>query len=172
MKNYIRKYRIELLALLLALLGLFLVTEKLDIRASLRLGILWLFNQGKAALQGMNAWLTAYMTQLTISDFIGWLLIVLTTIFIAWRVRHHVLRSEWWRITVCPRCGGELAREHRTVLDRLITRIFLPHGRRYVCTNPECKWTGLRHRISQGHHWHEEEAESAEMSAPDGLINP
>jgi hypothetical protein len=70
-------------------------------------------------------------------------------LFIGWRTRERFLNSPRWRATVCPRCGGPLQREHRSSLDRVVSKVWLTHGRRYRCAKAGCGWTGLRN--SRGH---------------------
>ena len=126
--------------MLLAVLGIFLLLEQFQIRISVANAFRWLIN----ALQTAFASLTAYLSTFTLSDMLGWILILATSAFILFRLRYRFLHSERWRATVCPRCHSELERVHRTVFDRLLEKIFLPHVRRYRCNNAECNWSGLR----------------------------
>ena len=43
---------------------------------------------------------------------------------------------------VCPKCGRELKRLHRTSTDRMLN-VFIPNLRRYSCSSPTCTWKGL-----------------------------
>lgn len=147
MRNLLKEYRVELIALLIALLGFFLLVEQFEIRASAREGLLWLWEKIKTLAQQGLAFLADYITSFTLSDFIGWILIILTASFITWRGRYRFLRSRFWRIEACPRCGGQLQRIHRTRFDRFLTAFWLPHGRRYQCKDEDCRWSGLRRRI-------------------------
>src|SRR5512140_2354692 len=62
-------------------------------------------------------------------------------LFIGWRARERFLNSPRWRATVCPRCGGPLQREHRSSLDKVVSKMWLRHGRRYRCEKAGCGWT-------------------------------
>jgi hypothetical protein len=73
------------------------------------------------------------ITRFTLSDLLGWVLVLVALTFIAWRSRYHFIHSEYWKAVNCPKCGSALHRIHRTSWDR-----FLPHGcpaRRYRCKN-------------------------------------
>jgi len=143
-RKILREYRVEIVAVLIALLGIFLLVERLEIRKSLRAAALWLstfLRQTGTALVDKSV---AYITSFTLSDLVGWILIILTSLFIAWRVRYRFSTSSYWEADKCPRCGKTLQRIHRTLLDRLLSWTLLPRARRYTCGNSECGWEGLR----------------------------
>lgn len=144
MKN-LREYRIEFGAVLVVLAGIFLIFEQYNLRAALQQSrlsfIASIRNTGSRLLQ----WIEAYLAGFTLSDLVGMALLVFAGAFILWRIRYRYQNSTRWLAASCPRCGGSLHRIHRTALDRLIGRIFLPTSRRYGCPNPRCRWTGLRH---------------------------
>ena len=83
--------------------------------------------------------------RLTLPILVGTVLVVGAVAFIGWRARLRFLSSPYWRATVCPRCGSPIHREHRRLLDKVASKLFLPHARRYRCEKSECGWTGLRH---------------------------
>lgn len=141
MKKFLREYRIELLALAAALLGILLINEQLELRA-------WLTAIGDGFWQGLNDLvdrLLEYIDTFSLSDLAGWLLVISALAFIFWRARRRFVSSTFWRSKACPRCGGGVMRVHRRTLDRLLSATFLPDARRYRCTNLECGWSGLRH---------------------------
>ncbi|MBN1145939.1 MAG: hypothetical protein JXA78_01685 [Anaerolineales bacterium] len=143
-RKILREYRVEIIAALVALLGVFLIVERLEIRESARAVLTWLaaiLRQAAATIQGA---LIAYVASFTLSDLTGWILIALTSVFIVWRIRHRFSRSSYWEAGNCPRCGGALRRTHRTLLDRLLSWMLLPRARRYTCASSECGWSGLR----------------------------
>ncbi len=153
MKNFLKEYRVEIFALLFVLVGVFLVIEKMDIRGTILQVILQTGVSAKTFLQSALKVVSGYITSFTLSDLIGWILIIATGVFVLWRFRYRFSRSERWRATVCPRCGGPIHRIHRTSLDRILSKTFLPHVYRYQCENSECDWSGLRHhRHDSIHH--------------------
>jgi hypothetical protein len=144
MKKFLGEYWVEILALLIALFGVFLLVEQFEIRKSLYAA----FTQGLDFLRhlasALEAGAIAYIKSFTLSDLVGWILIVLTGVFIFWRVRYRFNHSEHWGAAECPLCGSELHRVHRNLFDHLLARTLLPHARRYICENAECSWSGLR----------------------------
>ena len=146
MKKLLKEYRVALIALLIISLGIFLLVEQFEIRASI-------FRGFESLRTSLGQWfetgwsnLVNFVTKSTLSDMLGWILITVTLIFILWRVRYRFLRSSYWRTTTCPNCGGSLERIPRKRVHHIISAILLPGGRRYKCTNSECKWNGMRHR--------------------------
>ena len=150
MKKFLKEYRVELLALLIIVLGIFLLVERLEIRQTI-----WGWLQaagpgGRQFLVNIKDWVANYINTFTLSDLTGWILIILTTIFIAWRIRYRFLQSRYWRATSCPKCGSQnLQRVHRTWFDRILSYILMPHAHRYKCPTRECGWSGLRHQQRQ-----------------------
>ncbi len=88
--------------------------------------------------------------RLTLGMLIGLGLVAGSAGFIGWRARVRFLSSPYWRATTCPRCGSPIHRAHRSWLDKVISKLFLPHARRYRCEKADCGWSGLRH--SRRHH--------------------
>lgn len=154
MKKLLKEYRIEAIAVLIGSLGVFLLVEQFEIRATLRLFLEnsagWLANLVRALLDS----LASYILSFTLSDLVGLLLVIAATLFIIWRFRYHYIRSERWLTEACPRCGSPLHHIRRTKLDRLLTKALLPHGGRFLCSNSSCRWTGLCDRGDHHEHDH------------------
>ena len=152
MNKTLKEYRVEIIALLIALLGVLLLVGQFEIRQT----VLGFFYRLKDSLvefaRGVDAAITNYINSFSLSDMLGWLLIFATLAFIAWRVRYRFLRSKYWNASACPRCNSKLRRSHRTTFERQVTKFLLPHGRRYSCTNEQCNWSGLRKRFSTESH--------------------
>jgi hypothetical protein len=146
-KRFIKEYRVEIIAVLIALLGVFLLVERIEIRATIIQTSGWIYETAKQLAQTSWENLTIYITSFTVSDIIGWILIAVTSVFVAWRLRYRFLKSRFWRIKDCPRCGSSLHRIHRTPFQRFLTLFLLPNGRSYRCTNDNCRWSGLRWRV-------------------------
>jgi hypothetical protein len=152
MKRFIKEYRVELLAISIIPIGIFLLLERLEIRATLRAA-------GKKA--GHTAqWVLKQVTEeignrtaaLTISDALGILLILLATGFIVWRIRHRFQISTRWSIDNCPKCSNPIMRVHRSGWDRFLGMTFMPKARRYRCVDPQCGWSGLLREHIHHHH--------------------
>ena len=149
MIKFIKEYRVELFAVLAVALGVFLLVEQLNIRLTVRESIEWLGEIFPQFLESSKTIVLDYMSKFTLSDLLGWLIIISMGIFVAWRVRYRFLRSNMWRSTTCPICGSHLHRIPRKGYHKLLAQIFLPHGRNYRCSNEECSWSGMRHRHSR-----------------------
>lgn len=141
------EYWIELAAFLAILVGLLLTRlhrEDLSLLSSGTLGVL------RQNYLSLSERVQNYLrTNFTLLDLVGMTMGVLALGFIFWRVRLRLSRSQRLRSDACPACGSRLHRVHRTPLDRILTYIFYPAGRRYMCSDPKCGWSGILHR---GHH--------------------
>lgn len=138
----LREYRVELIAGLLALLGVFLLVEQMEIRATIVrfLRAAWRAVSG-ALIASVDA--VAYrVMHITTSDLIGLGLIGVAIVVVLWRVR--VRLSQRLAGRTCPVCGGELYRRHRRWQDRVLS-LLVPVAR-YRCKNRDCRWEGLRTR--------------------------
>lgn len=139
-----REFTIEIAALVLAGLGIFLLVEQIQIRVTLlsflRSLLAALARGGGAIVQGLHY----KVTHVTLSDAVGGIIIVLAIWLVIWRMRWRIVHSEYLSQQVCPECGSRLHRVHRRTRDKLVTWI-LPL-RRYRCINHACRWTGLRLR--------------------------
>lgn len=137
-----REFTMEIVALVLAGLGIFLLMEQMQIRVIslrfLRRVLAALTGAGRAIVHR----LLYEVAHVTLSDAVGAMVIVLAMWIIIRRVRWRMVHSEYLASRVCPKCGSRLHRAHRRTPDRLITWI-LPL-RRYRCTNHDCRWTGLK----------------------------
>ena len=163
MKKYIQEYRTEIAAVLVALFGVFLVVEQFEIRETMLEVYLRLADSLKRLALTTQEKLVAYITNFTPSDFLGWVLIIVTSVFIFWRVRYRFLNSDYWKADQCPKCGGELHRIHRSLLDRVLSWIIMPHARRYLCADSNCTWSGLRRYQSYKQRRHHREDSSLDQ---------
>lgn len=144
MKRFFRDYAIEIIAFVIVALGLFLLFEQMDIRATVRQSISRVIDFVISAVGYVFQEVKDYAMSFTPSDALGWLLIILAIVFILWRIRYRYLHSDKWLATTCPKCGSKIYRVHRSRWDRFVGWVFLPKARRYQCSNDGCDWTGLR----------------------------
>ena len=142
MKQFIREYRPELIAALLALLGIFLLVEQMDIRVTtFRIIRLAWRTVGKKVADVVRE-VIYHILHIRPSDLLGLVLILLSIVIVLWRVRVRLIQR--MSGSTCPVCGGDLRRSRRDRLDRLVSLV-LP-VRPYRCRNSECRWKGLRVR--------------------------
>jgi hypothetical protein len=96
------------------------------------------------AVLGILSALGAYLASLTLLEVALWGVSIAAGVGAALAIRQVFRRSTRFLASECPRCGSELRRIHRTPLDKLMTRLLLPHSHRYKCSNTDCGWSGLR----------------------------
>ena len=144
-----RRYRFELLWLLVVGLGLFLLLERFSLRETFTT---WLIDAIVGLLkhfQQLDSRLTVLMTQVSPSDVVGAVLIAAAVAAILLRLRSRAISDPNLTIMRCPKCGGGIHRIHRTAVDRLVS-LYVP-VRRYRCESEACRWRGLRvgkHQLS------------------------
>lgn len=134
LKHGQRKPPLELLALFLGGLGLFLILAQSQIKAILgRLGVL-LVEVGRNILRNLQS--------LSIFDAVGFVSIAFGLALILIRGWYRLRTEPRFTSLNCPRCGSQLRISHRTHWDWILNR-FVP-VRRYKCRERHCGWTGLR----------------------------
>lgn len=142
LQQFLRRYWFEITWLAVVALGIFLIFERMNIRRSV-LG--WLSRFAQGVLQGVGQFddrIAYWLARTTVSDTIGFVLILGALVAIVLRFRWRLLHNPALSSLTCPECSGALHRVHRTRLDHLIN-MFVP-VRRFRCANRECKWQGLR----------------------------
>jgi len=137
-----REYRFEIFWLFVVLIGIFLLVERMNIRATLWAWIRAAFRMFYMSLQQVAYGIANWVASTTISDFIGMAFILLAAAGMTLRLRWRILNSERLSTLTCPVCGSPLYRVHRRPRDRFLSW-FVP-VRRYRCKNHDCGWSGLR----------------------------
>jgi hypothetical protein len=107
MKQFLREYRIELVAVLMALLGIFLLVERMQIRVTILRVISLVWRSLSETVGAVVRSVVYRILHITVSDLIGLVLIVLSIVIVLWRMRVRLLQ----RLTgsTCPVCGGSCA---------------------------------------------------------------
>ena len=147
MRWILRTYKFEIIWLIVVALGIFLIFERMSIRNSL---IAWLRRVAAGTLHGvghLDETAAAFLARTTLSDVLGYVLVLGALVAIFLRVRWRIMRTPALAVLRCPKCKGGLHRTHRRRLDHLIG-LFVP-VRRYRCSNNQCRWGGLR--VGTGH---------------------
>jgi len=143
MKQFLRQYQVELVAVILALLGIFLLVERMQIRATIFAAMRAVWRTITGAVWAVISAVVNRILHTTISDLIGLALIVLAMFIVLRRVRLRLL-SQLASPHICPVCGEQLRRIHRRRQDYLLS-LLVPVAR-YRCRNEECRWEGIRAR--------------------------
>lgn len=129
---FYQKYRFELTALILLSLGVFLLTEKLEIRSTifrfLKNNLTVIFN----ILSSILEWIKYIATNFENSDIVGSILIVLAILILAHRYRIH-LWGQYKHHQECPQCGADVIRVHRTLLQKVFGIILFTRILNYKC---------------------------------------
>ena len=94
MRKFLRENRVELIALLVILFGIFLLIEPFEIRESLWKGLRWLSDTLTWLADVGARQVIGYFKSFTISDLLGWILLISASIFFAWRIRVRFLHSD------------------------------------------------------------------------------
>lgn len=139
---FLRKYRFEIIWVAVVALGLFLLFERFNIRASI---MRWLRTAAGFLLQGagrLSDAVVEFLTRTTLSDAVAYVLILGAVAALVLRVRWRLQNNPQFTILKCPQCGGDIHRIHRTTADHLIS-VVVP-VRRYRCGNRDCRWQGRR----------------------------
>ena len=151
MKRLLREYYIELLAVVVCLVGVAMIVIHVDFREIIvnmvHLSTSVLQNIFLSIYQGVEK----YITNFTLSDLFGLIIIILAFAFIYWRVRYRILQRLRWTEHRCPKCQETVHRIHRRKTDRILSFFLGRPIRRYQCINKECRWTGLRYSHKRSH---------------------
>lgn len=137
-----RQYRFEAVLLVAIGLGLFLLLERMNLRASLATWFRDFVTRLFSRFQQFDAALGEALARISLSDVLGAVLILGAVVAVLLRLRWRLLNHPSLAAISCPRCGGPIHRIHRKPLDRLIS-LYVP-VRRYRCHNSACAWRGLR----------------------------
>jgi predicted RNA-binding Zn-ribbon protein involved in translation (DUF1610 family) len=143
-----RNWWVEILVALLALLAMFLLVERIDIRDGLLGWFASLLNGLEGLITVVFRDLLSFVQQTTLSDLVAYLLLLAVAIVLAWRLRWRLMHTPRLSELTCPRCGSDLHRIHRRTVDRALN-LFVP-VRRYQCKNHDCGWRGLK--VTEQHH--------------------
>ena len=171
MKELLKEYRVELIALLMVLLGVVLVVVPFSRETILKI-LSASSNSLHLLIIDVGSIIKTVTFHLSLADFLGGVLIFLCVAFIAWRVRFRLIRATLWRSDECPKCGSLIHRVHRKPGDRLWGRLLNLHWRRYQCENANCGWTGLRHGAPHHHIPASEDQESVGQAVSPTPLSP
>jgi hypothetical protein len=148
LRRILRAYKFEIIWLAIVGLGVFLIFERSNNRNSM---FGWLRQVSAVALGGVGRLgdqLGALLAWVTLSNAIGFMLVLGALVAIALRVRWRLLQNPALTLLRCPSCSGNIHRVHRHAADRLIS-LYVP-VQRYRCANDQCRWHGRRVGAGRG----------------------
>jgi len=129
--SLLHRFWFELVALGLLSVGLFLLLERLQIKAIIYRELM----QWARAVGSVVSAFWGLLAGIETSDLVGIALILVGTGMVAYRLRgraihrHQDLPPE----KVCPECDRDLDRMHRGLIDRLVELVLHVDIRRYSC---------------------------------------
>jgi hypothetical protein len=142
LRRFLRNYRFEVIWLAIVAVAVFLIFEPWHIRRWLSWQLTHIVSYARRFIEQLVGRIADFLAQAAFSDTIGFLLLLVALVMIAWRVRWRLLRNPAYTTVRCPKCDGTIHVIHRHTVDRLIN-LYVP-VRRYRCANAECRWCGLR----------------------------
>ncbi|MCF7923317.1 MAG: transposase family protein [Candidatus Marinimicrobia bacterium] len=142
-KSIIREFSMEIFIGVLFLFGVFLLFEQMEIKSYMFNGIVSFFQAITHAFSQFFGSILGAAEIFETSDIVGTLLIVVAFFLFTFRVRQKAI-LRFHELSACPECGGDLLHIHRTLIQRIASRIFFLKIRRYQCKS--CEFQGLRMR--------------------------
>jgi hypothetical protein len=150
LRRFLQTYTFEIVLLLVVALAVFLLAERMNIRATLA-G--WLLIAARAALHWighLDDVIRGFIAGLTLSNAVGYVLLLGAVMAVLLRLRWWLMHSPKLTTIRCPQCNGDLRQVHRRLSERLVGW-YVPL-RRYRCYNRECRWQGVRIKTSTTSH--------------------
>ena len=141
---WMREYSVEIGLCTAILIALFLLVEQWDIRVTLFAGVRRIWSTLSGGLGEAGGVLVNWARGLTLSDALGFTMLLGVGLIAGWRLRWRAVRNERFWSTHCPECdSAELRRIHRRLPGQVLGALGFPVGR-YRCS--KCGWKGLRIR--------------------------
>jgi hypothetical protein len=131
------EWRLELTAIVIIGVGVFLLVENLDMSGMVRD---WILDLLHSLVEIFFAVIDAASGLLRPSNLLGMALMIAGVGLLIWRTRVRVARMAHLQATSCPSCGSTLEKRHRRLWGRIVSLI-VP-VRRYRCRS--CEWNGWR----------------------------
>ena len=142
-KSIFREFSVEIIIGIIFLFGVFLLFEQMEVKTYVFQAIVGMF---QAVTQAFSRLVSAILGTADIfetSDIVGALLILVAFFLLSFRVRQKAI-IRLHDLDECPECGGDLIHVHRTVIQRIASKLFRLKIRRYQCKS--CDFQGLRMR--------------------------
>jgi predicted RNA-binding Zn-ribbon protein involved in translation (DUF1610 family) len=130
--SFFRRFRIELVALFLFALGVFLLLEQLEIKETIFRGVVTAFKAITNAFVTLVDLFKETILAFEVSDILGFILIIIAILIIFYRARVQMI-AHYAELAECPECGGDLLHVHRLPAQRFLGWLFRIKVRRYRC---------------------------------------
>lgn len=142
-KSIVREFSMEIFIGFIFLIGVFLLFEKMEIKSYVFNGIVSFFQAITRAFSDFLGTILGATEIFETSDIVGTILIMVAFFMLSFRVRQKAI-LRFHELSVCPDCGGDLIHIHRTIIQRIASKLFFLKIRRYQCKS--CGFQGLRMR--------------------------
>lgn len=136
-----QEYRYEISVVTLLALGIFLLVEKLEIKA-------FIFHQLRRLILGTGTTISslanrtfALLQEVETSDIVGIILILIALGMIYYRLRNRYIQRHG-PLRSCLKCGSDMHRIHRRLRHRILGVILWADVRYYSCK--KCTFKGVR----------------------------
>ncbi|MEA3288472.1 MAG: hypothetical protein U9Q77_14020 [Candidatus Marinimicrobia bacterium] len=139
----IQDFGVEIIIGIFFLFGVFLLYEDMEIKSSVFQGILALREGFGNLISGMSNSIIGIINAIEGSDIVGGFFILFAFILLSIRARQKAI-IRYSDLSECPDCGGDLLHVHRSLLQRITSKVFFLKIRRYTCKS--CDFEGLRIR--------------------------
>ena len=148
--SFFKRFWFEILALLFLSLGIFLLIERLQIKAILCSWVLGAVGIIASTASAIGHWITENLIAIEKSDLVGAALILVALSMMVYRLRARaiarhpppILKEE------CPKCSGDMVRAPRRASHRLLEWALWIRIRRYACSKCSFRTTSW-HRLRE-----------------------
>jgi len=145
LRRFLQAYSFELVLLFVVVLAIFLLVERMNIRATLTRGLLVGVRAALHWIGHIDDAVRGFLASLTLSNAIGYILLLGAVVAVLLRLRWRLMHNHALTTIQCPQCNGDLRQVHRRPAERLVGW-FVPL-RRYRCYNRDCRWEGVRIKL-------------------------
>ncbi len=116
-KSFVDTYWFEITVIGLLGLGIFLLLERLQIKAAVYEQVVRFLGSTWTAARSTGRALLNWLRDVETSDLVGFGLILVAAGLIVWKLRHRAFKRHPY-ISICPDCGADLHRIRCTVSHR------------------------------------------------------
>ena len=134
-RSFFDSYWFEITVVALIGLGIFLLLERLEIKATVWGAAVSLAHTVASAVRSLARGISGRLHTVETSDLVGIGLIVAALGLLAWKLRLRAIRRHP-SLSECPRCSGNLERVRCRLFHRLLAIALWVHIRHYSCN--EC----------------------------------
>jgi len=131
--NFFKKYRVEVFAVCLLAVGIFLLVERWEIKWAIYVQLLWWSQR----INEVGSRIISVATSVQKSDIVGLILMCVAVYLITWRMRWRAItRYRHLHLdfkTHCPKCGDHLRRVPERVMHRVLEFVFRVRIRPFSC---------------------------------------